>query len=128
MIVYSFVLNVLSNILDDPIPSSRTVQPPMPFKINPSDPDASRRLYALHLSSATDQTLLSSIFGSECIESVQLEADPFIASEKQAEVIYTVEIKIRIVDSFKKNKKRRLFTKILLVAANMHIIWNPAVT
>lgn len=90
----SFVTNALNNILDDPIPNSRTVQAPLPFKINLSDPDASRRLYALHLSSSTDQTLLSSIFGSECIETVQLEADPFIASEKQAEVIHFIEIKL----------------------------------
>lgn len=79
-------MNAPSDISDDPIPISRTVQPPMPFKIKLLDPDASRRLYAVHLSSSTDQTLLSSIFGSECIETVQLEADPFIASEKQAEV------------------------------------------
>lgn len=80
-------MNVLDNILDDLLPNSGTVEPVIPFKMNLLDPDASRRLYALHLSSTTDQTLLSSIFGSECIERIQLEADPFIASEKQAEVL-----------------------------------------
>ncbi|MCP9265564.1 BMA-SNA-2 [Dirofilaria immitis] len=109
----------LNNILDDPIPNSRTIQPPMPFKINLSDPDASRRLYALHLSSATDQTLLSSIFGSECIETVQLEADPFIASEKQAEIVFhTVQeandARMELADGFEIDEGDRQLTMRLL--------------
>uniref|UniRef100_A0A915PQI4 RRM domain-containing protein n=1 Tax=Setaria digitata TaxID=48799 RepID=A0A915PQI4_9BILA len=103
----------------DPIPSSRTSQPLMPFKINMSDPDASRRLYALHLSSATDQTLLSSIFGSECIEAVQLEPDPFIASEKQAEIVFHTEqeandARMELADGFEIDEGDRQLTMRLL--------------
>ncbi|KAM3725376.1 RNA-binding post-transcriptional regulator [Dirofilaria immitis] len=108
-----------SKLFYDPIPNSRTIQPPMPFKINLSDPDASRRLYALHLSSATDQTLLSSIFGSECIETVQLEADPFIASEKQAEIVFhTVQeandARMELADGFEIDEGDRQLTMRLL--------------
>ncbi|KAL3982827.1 hypothetical protein ACH3XW_48685 [Acanthocheilonema viteae] len=108
-----------SKLFYDPVPNSRTVQPPMPFKINLSDPDASRRLYALHLSSATDQTLLSSIFGSECIETVQLEADPFIASEKQAEIVFhTVQeandARMELADGFEIDEGDRQLTMRLL--------------
>uniref|UniRef100_A0A0R3S547 RRM domain-containing protein n=1 Tax=Elaeophora elaphi TaxID=1147741 RepID=A0A0R3S547_9BILA len=108
-----------SKLFYDPMPNSRTVQPPMPFKINLSDPDASRRLYALHLSSATDQTLLSSIFGSECIETIQLEADPFIASEKQAEIVFhTVQeandARLELADGFEIDEGDRQLTMRLL--------------
>ncbi|VIO87492.1 Uncharacterized protein BM_BM5770 [Brugia malayi] len=105
----------------DLTPNSRTIQPPMPFKISLSDPDASRRLYALHLSSATDQTVLSSIFGSECIETVQLEVDPFIASEKQAEIVFhTVQeandARMELADGFEIDEGDRQLTMRLLTA------------
>ncbi|EFO23588.1 spliced leader protein [Loa loa] len=108
-----------SKLFYDPVPNSRIVQPPMPFKINMSDPDASRRLYALHLSTATDQTLLSSIFGSECIETIQLEADPFIASEKQAEIVFhTVQeandARVELADGFEIDEGDRQLTMRLL--------------
>uniref|UniRef100_A0A8R1XUS1 RRM domain-containing protein n=1 Tax=Onchocerca volvulus TaxID=6282 RepID=A0A8R1XUS1_ONCVO len=108
-----------SKLFYDPIPNSRTAQPPIPFKISLSDPDASKRLYALHLSSATDQTLLSSIFGSECIETVQLEADPFIASEKQAEIVFhTVQeandARMELADGFEIDEGDRQLTMRLL--------------
>ncbi|EJW84449.1 hypothetical protein WUBG_04637 [Wuchereria bancrofti] len=105
----------------DLTPNSRTIQPPMPFKINLSDPDVSRRLYALHLSSATDQTVLSSIFGSECIETVHLEVDPFIASEKQAEIVFhTVQeandARMELADGFEIDEGDRQLTMRLLTA------------
>ncbi|VDN03963.1 unnamed protein product [Thelazia callipaeda] len=75
----------------DSVPCSRTDHPPTPFDINPSDADGSRRLYALHLSSSADETLLASIFGSESIESVRIEVDPFTLYEKQAEIVFRSE-------------------------------------
>lgn len=62
--------------------------PAIPFKINVSDPDSSRRLYAIHLTSSTDQMLLSSILGSDSIEIINIGMDPFVANEKQAEVFF----------------------------------------
>ncbi|MFH4976323.1 hypothetical protein AB6A40_003032 [Gnathostoma spinigerum] len=58
------------------------------FEVNNDDPNASRRLYALHLSTSTDQTVLSSILGSENIESIEFRVDPLVTNEKQAEIVF----------------------------------------
>ncbi|VDN18017.1 unnamed protein product [Gongylonema pulchrum] len=111
-----------SKLFYDPLPSARHVQQQQQQQTMPFEPnfaDSARRLYALHLTLATDQTLLSSIFGSECIEAVQIRADPFIHSEKQAEIVFRTAEEanyalIELADGFEIDEGDRQLTMRLL--------------
>uniref|UniRef100_A0A914RL21 Uncharacterized protein n=1 Tax=Parascaris equorum TaxID=6256 RepID=A0A914RL21_PAREQ len=95
--------------------------PSLPFRVDVSEADSPRRLYALHLTPSTDQTLLSSILGSEAIESIRLENDPIVPSERQAEIVFRTaeeanDARIELADGFEIDEGDRQSTMMLLTA------------
>ncbi|VDM27985.1 unnamed protein product [Toxocara canis] len=97
--------------------SSSFAMPPLPFKVDASEADSPRRLYALHLTPSTDQTLLSSILGSESIESILLETDPNVPSERQAEIVFRTaeeanDARIELADGFEIDEGDHQYTMV----------------
>uniref|UniRef100_A0A915BI55 RRM domain-containing protein n=2 Tax=Parascaris univalens TaxID=6257 RepID=A0A915BI55_PARUN len=100
---------------------SLAAPPSLPFRVDVSEADSPRRLYALHLTPSTDQTLLSSILGSEAIESIRLENDPIVPSERQAEIVFRTaeeanDARIELADGFEIDEGDRQSTMMLLTA------------
>lgn len=99
--------------------SSPVHHPALPFDVDVSHVDASRSLYALHLTPSTDQTLLSSIIGSDSIEAIRLEQDPNVPNEKQAQIVFRSkedadDARVELAEGFEVDEGDRQFTMRLI--------------